>query len=93
MNRFYVSLVVLVVIIAAGLPTAGWLYSAFDARTAFYLDVFCVVLPFLLVSLYALKHQGSVPRLVAIPVIVVILGLYAMTASNLVKAFKAAFGG
>ena len=93
MNRFYVSLVVLVVIIAAGLPTAGWLYSAFDARTAFYLDAFCVVLPFLLVSLYALKHQGSVPRLVAIPVIVVILGLYAMTASNLLKAFKAAFGG
>ncbi len=93
MNKFYVSLVVLVVIIAAGLPTAGWLYSAFDARTAFYLDAFCVVLPFLLVSLYVLKHQSSAPRLVAIPIIVVILGLYAMTASNLVKAFKAAFGG
>ena len=46
MNKFYVSLVILVVIIAAGLPTAGWLYTAFDARTAFYLDAFCVVLPF-----------------------------------------------
>ena len=92
MNKFYVSLVLLVVIIAAGLPTAGWLYTAFDARTAFYLDAFCVVLPFLLVSLYVLKHQGLAPRPVAILVIVIILGLYVMTASNLVKAFKAAFG-
>ena len=92
MNKFYVSLVILVVIIAAGLPTAGWLYTSFDARTAFYLDAFCVVLPFLLVSLYVLKHQGLAPRPVAIPVIVIILGLYVMTVSNLVKAFKAAFG-
>ena len=47
-----------------------------------------MVLPFLLVSLYVLKHQGLAPRPVAIPVIVIILGLYVMTVSNLVKAFK-----
>lgn len=93
MKKFYVSLAVLAVVLAVGLPTAGWMYTAFDARTAFYLDAFCVVLPFLLVSLYVLKQQSAAPRLVAIPVIAIILGLYVMTADNLVTAFKDAFGG
>ena len=38
MNRFYVALAVLALVLAVGLPVAGWLYEAFDARTAFYLD-------------------------------------------------------
>ena len=55
-----------------GAATAGWLYTATDARTAFYLDAFGLVLPFFLVSLYVLKHQRLAPRLVAVPVIVII---------------------
>ena len=56
MIKFYASLGVLVVVVAVGLPTAGWLYDAFDAPTAFYLDAFGIVLPFFLVSLYLLKQ-------------------------------------
>ena len=93
MNRFYFALAVLAVVLAIGLPVAGWLYEAFDARTAFYLDAFGVVLPFFLVSLYVLSRWRDVHRAVSIPVIVVILGLYAMTARNLVVAGGNAFGG
>ena len=93
MNRFYVALVALALWLAVGLPLAGWLYEAFDARTAFYLDAFAVVLPFFLVSLYVLSRWRDVHRAVAIPVIVVILGLYAMTVRNLVVAGGNAFGG
>ena len=82
MNRFYVSLAVLAAIVAVGLPAAGWLYTAMDAPTAFYLDAFGLVLPFFLVSLYVLKHRRLAPRSVAIPVIVVILGLYALRTTS-----------
>ena len=93
MNRFYIGLVVLALVVAIGLPVAGWLYEAFDPITAFYLDVFAIVLPFLLVSLYVLAHWRKVHLAVSIPVIVIILGLYAMTVRNLVIAGGNVFGG
>ena len=68
------------------------MYTATDARTAFYLDAFGLVLPFFLVSLYVLKHQRLAPRLVAVPVIVIILGLYAVSAYNLWSAYMNIFG-
>ena len=90
MNRFYWSLALLAVIVAAGLPAAGWLYEAFDARTAFYLDVFAIVLPFFLVSLYvlrqsfhAIRHRRLAPRPLAVVVVAVIFVLYAVTVRNL----------
>ena len=90
MNRFYVSLALLAAIVAVGLPAAGWLYEAFDARTAFYLDAFAIVLPFFLVSLYVLRQsfhairgRGLAPRPLAIAVVAVILVLYAITIRNL----------
>ena len=90
MNRFYWSLALLAVIVAAGLPAAGWLYEAFDARTAFYLDVFAIVLPFFLVSLYvlrqsfhAIRHRRLAPRSLAVVVVAVIFVLYAITVRNL----------
>ncbi len=90
MNRFYWSLALLAVIVAAGLPAAGWLYEAFDARTAFYLDVFAIVLPFFLVSLYvlrqsfhAIRHRRLAPRPLAVVVAAVIFVLYAITVRNL----------
>ena len=90
MNRFYWSLALFAVIVAVGLPAAGWLYRAFDARTAFYLDVFAIVLPFFLVSLYllrqsfhAIRHGGLAPRPLAIVVVAVVFALYAMTVRNL----------
>ena len=90
MNRFYVSLALLAAIVAVGLPAAGWLYEAFDARTAFYLDAFAIVLPFFLVSLYVLRQsfheirgRGLAPRPLAIAVVAVILVLYAITVRNL----------
>ena len=90
MNRFYWSLALLAVIVAAGLPAAGWLYEAFDARTAFYLDVFAIVLPFFLVSLYvlrqsfhAIRHRRLAPRPLAVVVVAVIFVLYAITVRNL----------
>ena len=64
------------------------------ATTAFYLDVFAIVLQFLLfVLLYVLAHWREVHLAVSIPVIVIILGLYAMTARNLVIAGGNVFGG
>ena len=101
MIRFYVSLGVLVAVVAVGMPTAGWLYGAFGARTAFYLDAFGVVLPFFVVSLYVLRQSWRVvrerprfaPRPVAAAVVVVILALYALTVRNLWVAFGQAFGG
>ena len=94
MNRFYWSLIVLIVVVAVGLPAAGWLYEAFDAHTAFYLDAFAIVLPFFVVSLYvlmqsfhAVRHRRLAPRPLAILVIVVIFGLYALTVRNLWLAF------
>ena len=101
MIKFYASLGVLVVVVAVGLPAAGWLYEAFDAPTAFYLDAFGIVLPFFLVSLYLLKQSWRairerprfVPRPLAVAVIVVVFALYAITVRNLWIAFGHAFGG
>lgn len=90
MNRYYGSLVLLAAVVAVGLPAAGWLYEAFDARTAFYLDAFAIVLPFFLVSLYvlrlsfhAIRGRGLAPRPLAIVVVAVIFVLYAITVRNL----------
>ena len=101
MIRFYVSLGVLVAVVAVGLPTAGWLYTEFDAAAAFYLDAFGVVLPFFVVSLYVLRQSWRVvrerprfaPRPVAVVVALVILALYVITVRNLWIAFGQAFGG
>ena len=94
MNRFHWSLALLAVIVAVGLPVAGWLYEAFDARTAFHLDAFAVVLPFFLVSLYVLRqsfhafrHRRLAPRPLAIVVVAVIIALYALTVRNLWIAY------
>ena len=91
MNKFYRSLALLTVIVVVGLPTAGWLYTMFDGRTAFYLDVFGLILPFFLVSLYVIKHRGLAPPTVAVPVIVVIVGLYALTVYNVAHVFMREF--
>ena len=101
MIRFYASLGVLAAVVAVGLPAAGWLYDAFDAPTAFYLDTFGIVLPFFLVSLYLLKQSWRairerprlVPRPLAVAVVVVVFALYAVTVRNLRIAFGHAFGG
>lgn len=101
MIRFYASLGLLATVVAVGLPTAGWLYDAFDAPTAFYLDTFGIVLPFFLVSLYLLKQSWRairerprlVPRPLAVAVVVVVFALYAVTVRNLRIAFGHAFGG
>lgn len=101
MIRFYASLGLLAAVVAVGLPAAGWVYDAFDAPTAFYLDAFGIVLPFFLVSLYLLKQSWRAirerPRLVphplAVAVVVVVFALYAVTVRNLRIAFGHAFGG
>ena len=92
MNRFYVSLAILVAFVAVGLPVAGWLYTAMDGRTAFYLDAFGLVLPFVLISLYVIRHRRLAPAPVAVPVIAIIFGLYALSAYNLWSAGARIFG-
>ena len=94
MNRFYGSVVVLAAVVAVGLRAAGWLYETYDARTAFYLDAFAIVLPFFLVSLYvlrqslhAIRHRRLAPRPLAIAVVAVIFVLYAITVRNLWVAY------
>ena len=72
MNRFYASLLVLAGWVAIGIPVAGWLYRVLDGRTAFYLDAFGLVLPFVLISLVVIRNWRLAPRVVAVPVIVVI---------------------
>ena len=90
MNRFYWSSALLAVFVAVGLPTAGWLYGVFDAKTAFYLDAFGLVLPFFLGSLYvlrqsfhAIRHRRLAPRPLAIAVVAVIFVLWAVSVRNL----------
>ena len=92
MNRFYVSLAILVAFVAVGLPLAGWLYTVMDGRTAFYLDAFGLVLPFFLISLYVIRHRRLAPALVAVPVIAIIIGLYALSVYNLWNAGAHIFG-
>lgn len=92
MNKFYVWLLVMVVWVAIGLPLAGWLYTAMDGRTAFWVDTFGLVVPFVLISVAVLRYQSLAPRIVAVPVILVILGLYALSVRNLWAAYGKHFG-
>lgn len=92
MNKFYAWLIVMVAWVLIGLPVAGWLYDNLSGRAAFYADTFGVVVPFLVISAVVLIHQSLAPRIVAVPVILVILGLYAMTVRNLWAAYGKYFG-
>lgn len=92
MNRFYGWLLVMVVWVGIGLPLAGWLYGVMDGRTAFWVDTFGLVVPFVLISVAVLRHRGLAPPIVAVPVILVILGLYVLSARNLWSAWGRYFG-
>ena len=92
MNRFYASLLVLAGWVAVGIPVAGWLYRVLDGRTAFYLDAFGLVLPFVLISLFVMRNWRLAPRAVALPVMVVIGALWAISAQNLWNAWARHFG-
>lgn len=88
MNRFYVSLMVLATFVAIGLPAASWLYETYDAKTAFYIDLFCIITPFFLISVYVLRRRNLAPKFVGIAVAAVVFCLYALTIYNIVSALK-----
>lgn len=92
MNRFYGWLLVMVVWVAIGLPLAGWLYEVMDGRTAFWVDTLGLVVPFVLISVAVLRHRRLAPPIVAVPVVLVILGLYVLSARNLWSAWGRHFG-
>lgn len=92
MNRFYAWLLVMVVWVAIALPLAGWLYGVMDGRAAFWVDTLGLVVPFVLISVAVFRRRSLVPRIVAVPAILGILGLYALTARNLWSAWGRYFG-
>jgi len=86
MNKFYVSLAVLVVWLAGGLGVAApWFFATFSLATAFALDFFCLIVPFVLISIYVIRQRRLVPDAVSIPVILAIGALYYMTIANIYR--------
>lgn len=87
-NRFYVSLLILAAFVAVGLPAASWLYEAYEPKTAFYIDLFCIITPFFLISVYVLRRRNLAPKFVGIAVTAVVACLYVLTIYNIVSALK-----
>ena len=84
-NRFYAALAALVVWVAAGLFfVAPWLFANFDARTAFVWDLFGLIVPFVALSVYVISQRRLAPQWLGITVSVAIVGLWLLTARNVI---------
>ena len=84
-NRFYAALAALVVWVAAGLFfVAPWLFATFDARTAFVWDLFGLIVPFVALSVYVISQRRLAPQWLGIAVSVAIVGLWLLTARNVI---------
>jgi len=82
-NRFYAALAVLAAWVVAGLFfVAPWLFATFDARTAFTYDLFGLIVPFVALSVYVISQRRLAPKWVGMAVMVVIVGLWLVTARN-----------
>ena len=84
-NRFYAALAALVVWVAAGLFfVAPWLFATFDARTAFVWDLFGLIVPFVALSVYVISQRRLAPQWLGVAVSIAIVGLWLLTARNVI---------
>lgn len=93
MNKSYWSPATRAVIVAVGLSIAGQMYPVFDGRTAFYLDMFDLILPFFLVSVsvHVITHRRRASTIAAVSVSVGIVGLSALTVDNVTPGLMREF--
>jgi len=84
-NRFYAALAALVVWVTAGLFfVAPWLFATFDMRTAFVWDLFGLIVPFVALSVYVISQRRLAPQWLGVAVSVAIVGLWLLTARNVI---------
>lgn len=89
-NKFYAALAVLAAWAALGLAfVAPWLFATFDARTAFTYDLFGLIVPFVALSVYVISQRRLAPKWVGALVTAVIVGLWIVTARNVVVIIHA----
>lgn len=85
MKTYYMWLGLMVAIVAAGLPAAGWLYENLSLGWAIIVDILFIIVPFSLVSWQVImnslgKHKGL------ILINIGIMGLWMMTFVNIFSA-------
>lgn len=89
LNKFYIALAVMVAWVVAGLIfVAPWLFATFDVRTAFTYDLLGLIMPFVALSVYVIAQSHQVRWFVSVPVIVVIVALWLLTARNIVVIIR-----
>ena len=86
MYRYYIWLAVTALIVAAGLPAAGWLYDNLLHWDAVFVDIVAIILPFIYASYKTVKYSFEKHRAFQL-INVVIAGLWVMTIFNLYGAF------
>lgn len=90
LNKFTVALAALVVWVAGGLFfVAPWLFATFDARTAFVWDLFGLIVPFVALSVYVISQRRLAPRWLGVAATVAIVGLWFITARNVIAIIYA----
>jgi len=90
LNRFYVALAALVAWVALGLAfVAPWLFANLDMRAAFVWDLFGLIIPFVALSVYVISQRRLAPRWLGVAVTVAIIGLYVVTARNIIAVIYA----
>ena len=86
MYRYYVWLAVTALIVAAGLPAAGWLYANLQHWDAVFVDIVAIIIPFMYASYKTVKYSFEKHRAFQL-INIVIAGLWVMTIFNLYGAF------
>ena len=86
MVKYYVWLAVTVLIVAAGLPAASWLYANLQHWDAVIVDIVAIIIPFMYASYKTVKYSFEMHKAFQL-INVVIAGLWAMTMFNLYGAF------
>jgi len=90
LNRFYVALAALIAWVALGLAfVAPWLFANLDMRAAFVWDLFGLIIPFVALSVYVISQRRLAPRWLGVAVTVAIIGLYVVTARNIIAVIYA----
>jgi len=89
LNKFYIALAVMVAWVVVGLIfVAPWLFATYDTRTAFTYDLLGLIMPFVALSVYVIAQAHLVRWFVSVPVIVVIVALWLLTARNIVVIIR-----
>jgi len=89
-NKFYLALAAMVAWVALGLAfVAPWLFANLDMRAAFVWDLFGLIIPFVALSVYVISQRHLAPKWLGVVVTVAIIGLYFVTARNIIAIIYA----